>query len=195
MKGFQSLQRSGDRELDRLQISVCTLDEFNRNYNAVIDKACQELEAELRKLLPEAQKVNDLTLAQATMSINSELRHKENISTYEMHTARQMESGDNLELSDRKLRESQLEARRHGATVTSHTQLKPGDTITPILAQPKHSARDMYIVRAASPGSVPAQKVLHPLVPGSTKFMSMSYNTQPKHVQIINSCWSPQSIH
>ena len=48
--GFQSLEKNRDKELIKLQITLQTADKFNKNYTAVVDKACQELEAKLRKL-------------------------------------------------------------------------------------------------------------------------------------------------
>ena len=42
----------GDKQLEDLQITVETRDEFNNNYNTVVDHACLELEAEIRKLNP-----------------------------------------------------------------------------------------------------------------------------------------------
>ena len=40
--GFVSLAK-GDRQLEELGITIVTRDEFNKNYNAVVDHACQEL--------------------------------------------------------------------------------------------------------------------------------------------------------
>ena len=56
---FQSLERNADKELLKLLISLEKVDEFNKNNKAVVDKACQELEAERRKLHPEGDKVTD----------------------------------------------------------------------------------------------------------------------------------------
>ena len=55
--GFQSLEKNKDSELSKLQITLLTADEFNKNFTAVIDKACQEIEAELRKIRPEGGKI------------------------------------------------------------------------------------------------------------------------------------------
>ncbi len=46
--GFASLSK-GDKQLQDLNITITTRDEFNKNFNAVVDHACQELEAEIRK--------------------------------------------------------------------------------------------------------------------------------------------------
>ena len=72
--GFQSLEKNKDPELTKLLISLKTADEFNKNYTAVVDKACQEIEAELRKLKPEGDKVNNTDIAQAVLTMNHKLR-------------------------------------------------------------------------------------------------------------------------
>ena len=69
--GFQSFEKNADEELLKLQISLKTADEFNINYTAVVDRACQELEAYLRKLHPEGSKVTDTDLAQAVLAMNN----------------------------------------------------------------------------------------------------------------------------
>ena len=115
------------------------------------------------------------------------------IPSYEIHTARRLETGQNLVLHDRKLRDSQLAARRHQAqTQPSHPTPKPGDTITSLSQQPKHVARDMYLVTAATPSSVTAQKILHPVSNAPTKIMSKTYTTHPKHTRIL---FSPSPVH
>ena len=43
--GFQSLEKRKDEELIKLQIFLQTADKFNKNYAAVVNKACQEIEA------------------------------------------------------------------------------------------------------------------------------------------------------
>ena len=103
-----------------------------------------------------------------------------------MHTARKLETGQNIHLDDVKLRKSQITARRHESQQpVNHPTPKPGDTITNLSPQPKHVARDMYLVTAATPSTVTAQKILHPLSQGVTKLMSKQYVTHPKHTRIL----------
>ena len=45
----------------------------------------------------------------------------------------------------------------------------------------------MYLVTAATPTSVTAQKILHPVSSNPTKFMSKSYVTHPKHTRVLHS--------
>ena len=120
--------------------------------------------------------------------MNLKLRRKEAVSAYEMHTARKLDTGHNLNLDDNKLRQSQMSARRHNtASPAIYPSPKPGDTITNLSPQPKHTARDMYIVTASTPETVTAQKILHPLSDGTTKIMSKQYTTHPKHIRILHS--------
>ena len=72
----------------------------------MVDKACQEIESELRKIRPEGGKVTATDLAQAILSMNLKLRRKEGVAAYEMHPTRKLESGPNIQLDDVKLRVS-----------------------------------------------------------------------------------------
>ena len=53
-KGFESIVKK-DEEIEQLKIKLELTDPLNKNSNAVVDKGCQELEEELRKLLPEGR--------------------------------------------------------------------------------------------------------------------------------------------
>ena len=102
---FQSLEKNTDPDLQKLQISVSTTAKFNKNYNAVVDKACQEFKAKLRKIRPEGGKVTATDLAQAMLAMNLKLRRKEGVVAYKMHTARKLDTGQNLQLNDNSLRQ------------------------------------------------------------------------------------------
>ena len=73
--GLLSLAKS-DKDLRDLHISIVIKDHLNKNYNAVVDRACQDMEQELRKLAPEGKKINPSLLAKATISVNTILRRK-----------------------------------------------------------------------------------------------------------------------
>ena len=185
--GFQALEKEKDGHLAKLQIEIITGDEFNKNFNAIVDKSCQELEAELRKIQPEGGKVDDAAISRAVLAVNSKLRRKEAVAAYEMHTARQLETGVNLKLDDKSLRRSQMTARRHGDDVQSRVKIpQPGDTVTNISAQPKHQARDMYLVTASDTDRVVAQKILHTLSENKAQIRSKEYITHPKHLRILS---------
>ena len=78
--GFQSLVKTNDKDLTELQIKLILTDEFNKNANAVVDRGCQELEEELRKLSPEGNTLSQVTVSKAISAINRKLRYGGNIS-------------------------------------------------------------------------------------------------------------------
>ena len=105
----------------------------------MVDKACQELENEIRQIRPEGGKINQVELAAAILTLNSKLQRHSKLSAYEMHTARNLETGDNLHLSDKTLREEQLRKRK--STQSAPPPIKTillGDTVTQVSSQPKH---------------------------------------------------------
>ena len=65
--GFIAAAKS-DKQLQDLFISIQLKDQLNKNFNAVVDRACQDIESELRKLTPEGDKINQATLAKATIA-------------------------------------------------------------------------------------------------------------------------------
>ena len=73
--GFISAFKN-DPQLKDLHINLLLKDQLNKNFNAVVDRACQDLETEIRKLTPEAGKIDPATLAKATIATNSNLRRK-----------------------------------------------------------------------------------------------------------------------
>ena len=89
--GLLSLAKA-DKELRDLHISVVIKDHFNKNYNAVVDRACQDMEQEIRKLAPEGKKISPSLLAKATISVNTILRRKQGISAYKLHTSRSQDT-------------------------------------------------------------------------------------------------------
>ena len=141
-------------------VSKTCFSKFNENYTAVVYKACQEIKAQLCKLSPVGGRISDTDLAQAILSTNIKLHLKEGVAAYKMHPARKIETGQNIHLDDSKLRQSQISARRHNSQQhVSHQSPKPGDTIINLSPQHKHAARDIYLMTAATPTSVTAQKM------------------------------------
>ena len=127
--GFASLAK-GDKQLTDLYITMQTRDEFNKNYNAIVDHACQELEAEIRKLAPEAGPITQAQLAQAVLQLNSKLRRGGSLAAYEIHSSRQLHSGENIKLSDSKLWQLQLKGRETSQSSTPVSVPHVGDTVT-----------------------------------------------------------------
>ena len=183
--GFISLSKD-DKELKDLHIKVILKDQLNKNFNAVVNCACQDIEGELRKLAPEGKKISESVLAKATIAVNTILRQKEGISAYELHTARSQDTGGNLHLKDEEIYANQQKVRENKLKKSSPTDIKVGDTVTPISPQEKHKARDIYLVTGQGKYKVVAQRLLHPLSQDPIKFMSREYEISPKHLHRIH---------
>ena len=188
--GFQSLMKTNDKDLTELQIRLVLTDKFNKNANAVIDRGCQELEEELRKLSPEGCTISQVTVSRAISAINRKLRQGGNISAYEIHTARDLNSGSNLTLNDDSLRKNQLTKRETQNKLTAPKahkteEIKIGDVVSPISKQDKHRARDIFLVTGTDHEKVQAQKILHPLT-DKKKLMSKTYNTDAKRLLVVH---------
>ena len=109
--GFRSLLQSNNNDLSQMQIKIVKTDELNKNANAVIDKGCQELENELKRLDPKGQPISVAVLNRAIINLNSKLRRRGNISAWEINSARDQNSGENLHLDDRTIRKNQITER------------------------------------------------------------------------------------
>ena len=183
--GFQSLINNSDKELENLKITLVKTDEINKNANAVIDKGCQELEEELKRLDPECVKINSATLKLAILNLNSKLRRRGNISAYEINTARDQNTGQNMDLDDESLRTDQKNKRKD-IRDSSDKVINVGDTVTTTNKSDKHKANDMFIVTAKENDKVSVQKILHPLSANPAKIMSKVYTTPSKHLTTIH---------
>ena len=184
-KGFESLVKN-DQDLQRLNIELVLADVFNKNSNAVVDRACQEIEEELRKLSPEGKPISQATLAQALLQVNKKIRRQGKLSAYEIHAARDGNTGENLTLCDQDIRADHLKGResaRKPAT-SPPPKVQVGDTVVMQAKQLKHKAREAFVVTGLEDEKVQAQKILHPLTPGKVKIMSKVYNTDAKHVVV-----------
>ena len=98
-----------------------------------MDRACQDIETEIRKLAPEGKKINPATLAKATIATNALLRRK-GISAFEMHTSRSQDTGSNLLLDDAQIHAEQIKSRKSSLDVQS-PDIKVGDTVTSVSSQ------------------------------------------------------------
>ena len=108
---FPRIKFKGEKEFKDLFITLKRKDQLNKNFNAVVDRACQDIERELRKLAPEGGKISESVLARATIAVNTILRRKEGISAYELHTARSQDTGENLQLKDEDICNNQRKLR------------------------------------------------------------------------------------
>ena len=184
-KGFESLAKD-DKDLEQLDIDLILTDVFNKNSNAVVDRGCQELEEELRKLSPEGKPISQATLAQAQLQVNKKIRRQGKLSAYEIHAARDGNTGENLHLNDQDIRTDHLQGRKAARKPVNSTPpvIQVGDTVVMKEKQNKHKAREAFVVTGLEKNEIQAQKLLHPLESGKVKFMSKVYSTNAKHVVV-----------
>ena len=142
-----------DKQLKDFYINLLLKDQLNKNFNVVMDRACQDIETEIRKLTPEGGRIDSATLAKATITTNSILRRKQGISAYELHTLWSQDTGGNLHLDDEKLRTEPLNKRKSSPDKIISPNTKIGDTITSVLPQDKHKAREIYLKTDSKPES------------------------------------------
>ena len=186
--GFKSLLLTNDKDLEQLNIKLVKTEELNKNANAVIDKGCQELEEEIKRLEPEGNKISLSTLKLAVINLNSKLRRKGNISAWEINTARDQNTGNNLMLDDQNIREDQKKKRIDKRIHSKVEEIDVGDTVRVKNKTDKHKASEMYIVTSKDDNSqkVGVQKLLHPLENSKAKIMSKVLKTDRKHLTTIH---------
>ena len=152
----------------------------------MVNRACQDVEREIRKLASEGGRLSESVLARATIAVNTILRRKEGISAYELHTARSQDTGENLLLKDGEISANQHKLRKNKEKKSSSPDIEVGDTVTTISPQDKHKAREIYLVTGKEREKVITQRLLHPLSENPIKFISRKYEINPKHLHRIN---------
>ena len=159
-KALSSLADRPDPQLAENGIHLDLGDHGNKNSNAAVDKMIQELEAELRRLSPEGQKITTGILSQAVTSLNSRIR-SHGYTASQVHFSRDANTGTNLAIKDKKLWESREKRKAKAEPPTPPSkQLKPGRTVYLKADGTKHTARDPFIVTNIG-NKVTVQKMLH----------------------------------
>ena len=191
-KGFCPLIDNRDPDLKKLQIEVIQTDVFNKNANAVVDKGCQELEQELKRIEPDGRPVNNTTLQITVSRLNNKLRRQGQISSFEIHFNRDMNTGENLNLDYEKIRKDQIQIRdkhntKHNEKVPEpQHKPQPGDIVVIKNKSDKHKARDVYIVSQSEEEKVRIQKIIHPHS-NNPNIRSKQYLTNSERVFVTNS--------
>ena len=190
--GFKPLLNNTDEDLQKLKITMVKTDELNKNSNAVVDKACQELEEELKRLEPEGTEISNTTLKLAVLNLNAKLRRRGNISAFELSHARDQNTGKNLAIDDRIIRENQLMKREDRKTRANQQQIHVGDTVKLKNRHDKHKASEIFLVTDKKDENVTVQKLIHPLK-SNAKIMSKPYLTKQKllipiHHPLVSKC-------
>ena len=190
--GFKPLLDSKDYDLEKLNIKIINTDYFNKNENAVVDRACYELEQELKRLEPDGRPISTTTLHKATQLLNQRLRREGQISSYEIHFNRDMNTGTNLNLDYAKLRSNQISSRnkhnaKHNSKIATITKQQPqkGDIVFVPSLKDKHKARDSFLVTEVKEESISMQKIIHSYSDTGTNIRSKTYTTKPSRVAIL----------
>ena len=183
--GFKSLITTKDQTLEKHKIKLIGTDIINKNANAVVDKGCKELEEEMKRLDPEGKPISIATLKLAILNLNSRLRRKGCISAFEIHTARDQESNENLHLKDEILRTNQLQTRSQQQN-TIAKPVEEGDTVTIKNSNNKHTANDMYVITKKNGDDVDMQKLIHPLAAEPARLMNKVYHTNQKYLTTLH---------
>ena len=189
--GFIPLLQDKDPDLLKLNIHVTATDVNNKNGNAVVDRACFEIEQELKRIEPDGRPISNTTLQKAISQLNGRLRRSGQISAFEMFFNRDMNTGQNLNLDYTKIREDQIQKRtlsnnKHNAKIISQQQQQhpqPGDIVTVHKKPNKHIANDVYLVTTANEEKVKIQKILHPHS-DTPKLRNVEYVTQPNRIHV-----------
>jgi len=200
--GFQALLK--DNDLKQLGITLELTDPHNKNANAVVDKACAELEQELNKLKPQGGQINEAALAQAILLLNRKLRRQDQLTATEIHFARHQTTNSNLNLDDSKLRLQQTNARHvPNRNPPKQDNIQEGDTVVVASKPAKHTSREVYLVTQAQPDKIHMQKLANPFSPNPI-IRSKTYVTkrdllhpihQPKHTFPYSFYKDNQPVH
>ena len=180
--GFASLVMNKDKDLKGLMINMIKTDEVNKNANAVIDKGCRELEEEIKRIEPDGGKLSMPQLKLAILKLNSKLRRKGCISSYELHTARDQNTSANLNLDDKQIRDKQLLSRK-AAGDHENNDVQIGDSVQIKNRVNKHKANEVYIITNKLGEQVEMQKVGNPLADKPAKLMIKTYKTKQKYIK------------
>jgi hypothetical protein len=157
---FRALSRNPSVELLQAGIAVILPDtDHNKNSNAKVDKIIQELQTEIRKLVPLSKPLSNADLAKSTSLLNNRIR-KAGFSAGEIQFARDLGDGTNLTLSDPQIKE---------ANITGRPRLPGPDTIPPapgdlvLLKTPgtKMSPNQPLMVTSSGPRTSSLRKILH----------------------------------
>ena len=194
--------------LTKFNINLDVGDSKNKNSCAIVDKAIQELEMELKRLNPENSKLSEVTLLIGTHHLNSKLRpSKNNLSSKEMLLLRDQFTGEQLDISDTKAIKAQHDRRikSHKSEVkqVAHSEVKPaahsetfqvGDMVLLKGEGNKLQARDTYLVCGQGPVNRPntlkIRKILHMLSDvGTGKIMKQVYLVKPSQlIKYLGAC-------
>ena len=192
--GFIALVRSEDKDLGDLKIKLDISNHNNKNGLAIVDKAIQEFEKELKTMSPEGKEITSSQLAQATLILNTRIRNR-SLSSREILFSRDQFSGTNLDLKDEELKNSKMlkKINNHQYSEKSKcpkmikpldAKAKKGDAVYLKDDGGKHTLREKYVVLEADNDTVKIAKLLHAMDRNLTTKIS-SKTSEVKQTEIF----------
>ena len=204
--GFKALK--GDKFLHSIGIELDYGRVKNKNQNATIDKAIQDLEKEIKRLAPKAGPISAGLLAVAVCNTNSRVRGC-GLSAKEILTKRESYSGNPLKFNDEDVSSARYEGRLRnhdssarskasGAQPARNAQVSAGDIVHVKSDGSKHKAREFYMVMSVDQKRSTAQlqkfcgstlrekqyKVkLTEIYPAAANYLSVNENTDIEHAE------------
>ena len=160
--GFVKAQKS--KTLADLGIEIQTGASLNKNSNAVVDKAIQELEKEITAIQPGEKPIDLAILSKSLMSLNNRLRRNGHLSAKNILFSRDEKRQKNIALDDDILAKEQLLTREQNNEYNNRqvtkkdTVIKPGSFVMLQKNPKKHNIRDTYEVVDEEDGVIAMKK-------------------------------------
>ena len=163
---FQSLSKC--RILNELGISVTIGRTKNPNKNAVVDKAINELEKEIKRIVFEEKPINLSTLSIAVRSLNNKIRFN-GLSSREILYQRDQFTGKQLDFQDKTLSLKRKDLREKGHYPSALNKSKGGEPASKYFCNigdlvhiksegDKHNIRNFYLVTDINKEFIAIQK-------------------------------------
>ena len=193
--GFQKIK--ANNQLEAANITIELGDDFNKNSNAVVDKAIQELEREITILKPNEHPIDRIILSKAVMTLNERLRRNGELSAWNILFSRDDKKDENIMLDDKIIASEQKKVRndantKKSATLNLPTSICNGDQVMLKDNPKKHNIRDTFLVTEQLEDRVKLQKLVNTssknvklrnkgyLVPAHKVFKVQAKYTMPK---------------
>ena len=202
--GFKSMH-SKDQDLSKLGITLELSDVTNKNGVAIVDKAIQELEKEIRIVSPESQPLSSSELARATLALNSRIRNR-SLSAYEIMFSREQTTGSNIALDDKELSGKKFaykqinhghseKSKFHKAPESKSAKAERGDFVHIKTDGSKHKSRELYLVSSADRNKASLVKVMHSLEKKTqTKLSSTPLEVPQTEIYVASKHNSPSKL-
>ena len=162
--GLRSLAQNQSQVLTDLGIHLDLGEPWNKNSNCYVDKAIQELELEISKLVKHNEEISTYHLAHATKIINSKIRNS-GLSSQEILFRREQETNQPVLLPDEEIQINKKNLQMKNQKVQNKTEpitdIAPGDIVFLKDNPAKHTTRDALLVTNQTDKNVTVQKILN----------------------------------